>query len=209
MNQYTDPTQHIFWLASRSLGIVAIILLAASVGFGLLLSGRVLKQRGMAVRLKNMHEALALTAMGAIAGHGLALLGDKYLDPGLAGIAIPFVMPNQPVWTGIGIIAGWLAAIFTFSFYVRKLIGNKTWRWLHRWTLAAYLLAVGHTIGSGTDGSSTWMLALLAVISMPIVFGLAFKLAPDSRRGPEIGPDTPRRVPRPRPEAVAPGAQAS
>ena len=207
MNQYTDPTHHIFWLTSRALGIVAIILLAASVGFGLLLSGRVLKQRGMAVRLKNMHEALALTAMGAIAGHGLALLGDKFLNPGLAGITVPFVMNNQPVWTGVGIIAGWLTAIFTFSFYVRKWIGNKTWRWLHRWTLAAYLLAVGHTIGSGTDGKSSWMIALLVVISMPAIFGLAFKLAPDSRRGPEIGPDTPRRIPRPQP--VAGGAEAS
>ena len=56
----------------------------------------------------------------AIAAHGLLLLGDSYLRPGLAGIALPFVMSNQPVWTGLGIIGGWLAAILGLSFYVRS-----------------------------------------------------------------------------------------
>jgi hypothetical protein len=47
------------------------------------------------------------------------------LHPSLRDIAVPFAMAHQPVWTGVGIIGGWLAAIFTFSFYVRGWIGNK------------------------------------------------------------------------------------
>lgn len=197
MNGYSDPNQHLFWLASRSLGVVALVLLAASVTIGLLLSGRMLRRPGMPARLRNWHEAIALTATGAIAGHGLALLGDKFLHPSVSDIAVPFAMTNQPVWTGVGIVAGWLTAIFTFSFYVRKWIGNKAWRWLHRWTLGAYVLSVAHTIGSGTDARSPWLLVLVVVITTPIVFGATYRFLPAARE--------PR--PRPgRPEAARAGS---
>ena len=56
-------------------------------------------------------------------------------------------------WTGLGVIGAWLAAILGLSYYVRHWIGTSTWRKLHRWTLLAYLLALAHTIGSGTDAA--------------------------------------------------------
>jgi DMSO/TMAO reductase YedYZ heme-binding membrane subunit len=78
---------------------------------------------------------------------------------------------------------------------VRKWIGNRTWRWLHRWTLGAYLLSVVHTIGSGTDARSPWLIALVVVITTPIVFGATYRFLPAARE--------PRTSPRrARPEAI-------
>ena len=82
---YTDPGQHVFWLASRSLGVVALVLIALSVGLGLALSGRISREPGAPARLKHLHEAMALTSLLAIAGHGLLLLGDGYLRPASPG----------------------------------------------------------------------------------------------------------------------------
>jgi hypothetical protein len=178
VNGYSDPTQHAYWLASRALGVVALALLAASVALGLFLSGRIMRRPGMPARLRHWHEANALTATGAIAGHGLLLLGDRYLHPHIRDLAVPFLMAHQPAWTGIGIVAGWLTAIFSFSFYVRKWIGNKAWRLLHRWTLGAYVLSVAHTIGSGTDAHSPWLVALLVALTTPIVFGATYRFLP-------------------------------
>ena len=195
MNGYSDPGQHLFWLASRSLGVVALLLLAASVTMGLFLSGRISRRPGGPGQLKHLHEALALTAMGAIAGHGLLLLGDGYLRPGLSDITVPFVMADQPVWTGIGIVGGWLAAVVTFSFYVRKWIGNRAWRRLHRLTLGVYVLALAHTLGSGTDARSPWLMVLVAAITAPIVFGMTYRALP--------APREPRaRAPAPRIQSV-------
>jgi DMSO/TMAO reductase YedYZ heme-binding membrane subunit len=51
---------------------------------------------------------------------------------------------------------------------VRRWIGVKVWRWLHRWTLAVYGLGIVHTLGSGTDATSAWLIALLALTAAPV-----------------------------------------
>ena len=160
--------QHLLWLGSRSLGVVAMVLVSLSVGLGLALSVKVSGRPGMASRLKTLHEAVALVSLIAIAGHGLLLLGDSYLRPTLAQIAVPFLLPNHPIWTGLGVIAGWLALLFTLSFYVRGRIGIKLWRKLHRWTIVVFGLGLVHTLGAGTDSGSTWLIALLALAAAPV-----------------------------------------
>jgi sulfoxide reductase heme-binding subunit YedZ len=188
MSDYTDPGRHIFWIASRSLGVVALVLVAVSVGMGLAMSMRSAKGPGAMARLKVLHEATALTGLLAIAAHGLVLLGDGYLRPGLSGITIPFAMSHQPVWTGLGIIGGWLAALLGLTFYVRRWIGSKLWRRMHRWTLAVYVLAVIHTLGSGTDARSFWLLAILIATVAPLAVMATIRLFPSGRP-----PGSPRR----------------
>jgi len=191
---YTDPGQHIFWIASRAFGVVALVLVAVSVGLGLVMATKTAKGPGVMARVKQLHEATALTALFAIAAHGLVLLGDTYLRPGLAGIAIPFVMSHTPVWTGLGVVGGWLAAILGLTFYVRRWIGPKLWRQMHRWTLAVYFLGVIHTVGAGTDARSVWLLAILAATALPIVVLTAVRLLPSDRA--EAGRPR-RRIPLP------------
>ena len=194
-----DPTQHLFWLASRSMGVVALVLVSLSVGLGLAMASKLVRGPGAPAAVKRLHEATALTALVAIAAHGLLLLGDSYLRPGLVGIALPFNMPNQPAWTGVGIIAGWLAAILGLSFYVRRWIGPGLWRRMHRWTLAVWVLGVAHTLGSGTDAGSTWLLGILVLTAAPIMFLAAMRFLPRAPRPPR-----PKRDLTP----VTPGSQA-
>ncbi len=185
MSGSSAPSNHLFWIASRSLGIAAIVLLSASIAFGLALSGRMSQRPGASARLKTIHEALSLTALGTIVAHGLTLLGDSYLDPGLAGISIPFVIPVSPAWTGLGVIAGWMALILGLSYYARRRIGTARWKRIHRWNLLAWALGVVHTLGAGTDAGSPWFLALLGVSVVPvIVVGVARLAGPgaDPRR---------------------------
>jgi sulfoxide reductase heme-binding subunit YedZ len=179
-----DPTQQTFWLASRALGIVAIALLAISVSLGLAISGRLARRPGLPGRLKRLHEATTLVSLGLIVAHAGVLLGDGYLRPGLAGITLPFHLGYRPLWTGAGIIAGWLAVIVGLSFYVRRIIGVATWRRLHRFALAVYLLALGHVVGAGTDGRSSWMIAMLTALTAPVVFALTYRMLPASARPP-------------------------
>jgi sulfoxide reductase heme-binding subunit YedZ len=192
----TDLGPQIFWLASRALGIVAIVLLSVSVSLGLAMSGRLLRRPGLPALLKRYHEAVTVVTLGLIAAHGGVLLLDDYLRPGLAEVTLPFALGYRPFWTGLGVIGAWLALILAGSFYVRRWIGPKTWRWLHRWTLAVYLLALAHVIGAGTDGRSPWMLALLTALVAPNIFALAYRMLPAAPRPAEA------RSPHARPVSV-------
>ena len=119
-----DPTQQVFWFASRAFGIIAMIMLGVSVAVGLAMAGRLVSRPGLPAKLKRFHESATLVTLGLIATHAGLLLFDGYLRPGLAGIAVPFTLGYRPLFTGIGIIAGWLAAILGLSFYARKRIAE-------------------------------------------------------------------------------------
>jgi sulfoxide reductase heme-binding subunit YedZ len=194
VSSYTDPGQHIFWIASRAFGVVALVLVAVSVGLGLAMAMRAAKGPGAMAKLKQAHEATALTALILIAAHGLTLLGDTYLRPGLSGIAIPFVMAHAQFWTGLGVVGGWLAAILGLTFYARRWIGPKLWRQMHRWTLAVYALAVVHTLGAGTDARSLWLLIILIVTAAPLALMAAIRLLPSEK---PAGRPSRRRIPLP------------
>ena len=171
-----DPAEHAWWLASRSAGVVALLCITVSVGVGLAMAGRVAPARARG--LLDVHQWTALVGLVAIAVHGITLLGDAFLDPGLAGIAIPFLLDHAPVWTGLGVTAGWLAAILGLSYWIRGRVGPRLWRRLHKATLLVYLLSVAHTLGAGTDASAPWMRVLLPATGAPLLFLLALRVLP-------------------------------
>lgn len=156
---------HLFWITSRAAGGAALLLASASVSLGLMMSS---KRRSANKRdLRAIHEALSLTTLAMVALHGLALLGDSYLNPGLVGIAIPFASAYRPLWTGLGIIAGYSLGALGLSYYFRDRIGAARWRRVHRLTAVFWMLAIAHTIGAGSDAAEPWFLAVSGALVIP------------------------------------------
>jgi methionine sulfoxide reductase heme-binding subunit len=174
---------HGWWLASRASGLVALVLVTISVGIGLAMAGKVMRRPGLSRRLLAIHEQTALAGLVAIAVHGIALLGDAWLHPGVAGITVPFAMGYRPLWTGLGIVAGYMAMLLGLSFYVRKWVGARLWRKAHRATIVVYLLGVVHALGAGTDASSEWLRWWLLATGVPIVVLFAYRLGAGARAG--------------------------
>ena len=167
-----NAAPHLFWITSRAAGGAALLLASASVALGLMMSS---KRKDPSKRdLRAIHEALSLTTLAMVALHGASLLGDSYLNPGLAGIAIPFASAYRPLWTGLGIIAGYGLAVLGLTYYLRDRIGAARWRRLHRLTAVFWLLAVGHTIGAGSDVAQIWFLAVSGALVIPaaVLLGL-------------------------------------
>jgi len=164
---------HLFWITSRAAGGAALFLASAAVAVGLMLSTR---RAGANKRdLRPIHEALSLSTLAMVALHGLSLLGDSYLAPGVTGIAIPFAGSYRPLWTGLGIVAGYGLAALGLTYYFRDRIGAARWRRLHRLTALFWIAAIGHTIGAGSDAMEIWFLAISGFLVLPAAALLALR----------------------------------
>jgi sulfoxide reductase heme-binding subunit YedZ len=156
---------HLFWITSRAAGGAALLLASASVTVGLMMSAK--RPSANKRDLRAIHEAMSLTTLAMVALHGLSLLGDAFLNPGVTGIAIPFAGSYRPLWTGIGIVAGYGLAALGLTYYLRDRIGAARWRRVHRLTAVFWLLAIAHTIGAGSDAAEWWFLGVSAALVLP------------------------------------------
>jgi sulfoxide reductase heme-binding subunit YedZ len=178
-----QPTHVIWWLISRASGIVAVILISLSVLMGLVMAARLLRPVHKRA-VVHLHEYVAILSLVAIAVHGLTLLGDTWLKPGLTGITVPFALGYRPVWTGLGLIAGYLALLLGPTFYLRRRIGTRRWRKLHRATTIVWLLAAVHALGSGSDAGTVWLRAIVLLPAVPIIYVLTVRMLAGSRPAP-------------------------
>ena len=162
---------HGWWLASRASGLVALVLVTVSVFLGLTMAGKVMRRPGLSKKLMALHEQTALAGLVAIAVHGIALLGDPWLHPGISGVTVPFALGFKTLFTGLGVIAGYLAALLGLSYYVRRRVGARLWRKAHRATVLVYLLGLVHALGAGSDASAPWF-RWWVMLTTPVVGGL-------------------------------------
>jgi sulfoxide reductase heme-binding subunit YedZ len=150
--------------------------------------------------LRATHERVALLALGAVAAHGLLLLPDPWLRPGVSGLLVPFSTDYRPVWTGLGVLAAYLAAALALTFYVRARLGPRRWRQAHRLIPLAWAMAAIHVIGAGTDAGSLWLQVPIALTAALVLALLGQRLVP--RRPAAVPPPAP--APRPPQPAHAP-----
>ena len=184
-----DPAEYGWWLASRAAGVVALAAITLSVLLGLLMASRVLTKPRLKPMLGAIHEHLALVGLVATAVHGITLLGDRWLHPGIVGISVPFAMDYKPLWTGLGIISGYLAAVLGLSFYARRKIGARRWRSLHRASALVYVLALAHTVGAGSDAGEMWLRLPLILTAAAVLFLLLLRLLPARLDAPRTTPN--------------------
>jgi sulfoxide reductase heme-binding subunit YedZ len=169
----TATGPHIFWILSRAAGVCALVLSSLAVGVGVSIGSRLIKRPSAELRVA--HEALTLATLVAIAVHGLSLLGDSFLHPTVADIAVPFASGYRSAWTSAGIVAFWSMLVLGLSYYARARIGVRRWRSLHRLTAVAWILGLAHSLGEGTDAGQLWFLAMTAVVALPALALLAMR----------------------------------
>ena len=165
--------QHLFWITSRAAGTAALVLSSLGVCAGLLMSGRFMRGRG--ADLRPLHEALSLATLAALLVHGLSLVGDRYLHPSLVDVVVPFAGSYKTGWTSLGIIAAWALVLLGPSYYARRLIGQKRWVKLHRFTAVAWIAGIVHALGEGTDAGSAWFVLVIAMATVPALLLLTLR----------------------------------
>lgn len=174
----TDSVQT-SWFVTRAAGLVAYLLLWLSTAWGLVVTSRIadgILPRRFAF---DAHEFLSLLALVFTGVHMGALLFDHFQPFSIGQLLVPLTATYRPLWVGVGIIALYLTAAVTITFYLRQRIGAKTFRAVHYLSFPAYLGAALHGWFAGTDTgliSTQWVYMLtLALIVFLAVFRVLVK----------------------------------
>jgi sulfoxide reductase heme-binding subunit YedZ len=167
MHLTTSPVD---WYAARAAGIAAYLLLTVVVTLGMTMaSGRLLK-RWPKFALEDVHRFGGLLVGSFVAIHVLTIALDAYLPFSLTALAVPFVAGYRTLYTALGIVAAELLLALAITNRYRDRLPYVFWRRAHYLNLAVWTAATVHGLGSGTDRSTPWLLALVAA-SVALVLG--------------------------------------
>jgi sulfoxide reductase heme-binding subunit YedZ len=160
------------WYAARAGGVVAYVLVTSVVLLGLQMSSRRKLQRWPRIAIEDVHRFAAFAAGAFVVIHIGAIAIDSYLPFSLQSLVVPFISKYRPAWVGLGIVAAELMLAVAIATWLRgRLLSYNAWRRTHYATFAVWGTATVHGIASGTDRSSTWLIALM-VTSTGAVAGM-------------------------------------
>jgi len=165
------------WYATRATGLVALVLLTASMALGLLSSGRFQRPAWPRFVTLALHRNLALLALGFTAVHVLTTVLDSFVSIPLQDAFVPFISSYRPIWVGLGAIGLDLMLALIITSLLRTRMSLRSWRVVH-WT--AYLcwpVAVLHGLGTGTDTPVRWVLVLTACCVLAVTALTIWRLA--------------------------------
>ena len=174
---------HTYWYLTRSAGLVAYLMLFVSVTLGLTMTGGVLERWLRRYRVYDLHRYLSLLTLIVIVFHVLIVLPDRYLSFSVAELLLPFASPYRPLYMTLGGLSLYLMAIIIGTFYLRRLFSYARWRFVHYATFGAYVLALVHGIGAGTDTPAGWVQYLYAATALITFNLLVYRALKGSARG--------------------------
>lgn len=163
------------WYAARAGGIVAYVLVTASVVVGILHSSRRVRVLPR-FAFEDMHRFLGLLAGAFIAIHVGGILLDQVVPFSVAQLVVPFTADYRPLATGLGVVALELLLALALSNLLREHLPHRVWRTLHGANFAVWGLATVHAATAGSNRDQLWASVLYALSSALVVGTLAWRL---------------------------------
>jgi methionine sulfoxide reductase heme-binding subunit len=152
------------WYAARAGGVAAYVLLTLNVSIGLLMTGKKTMKHWPRFALEDVHRFTGILTGTFVVLHITTVAIDSYLPFSPLSLAVPFISTYRPIWIGLGIVAAeLLLALAITNHYRNTKLSYRTWRRWHYVNFGVWTAATFHSIGSGTDRSTTWLLAIDAV----------------------------------------------
>ena len=174
---FAGTSPKVYWYLSRGSGFVGMGLLWASMMLGVGITNKMARLWPGAPTAFAMHEYLSLLGLAFACFHALILLGDQYSKYQIVQLLMPFGSTQyRPAWVGLGQLGFYAWAILAFTFYLRKQIGQKTWRAIHYGSFLCYLAALVHGLTSGTDAGLSWAQDFYWVTGGSFLFLLVYRI---------------------------------
>lgn len=170
------PSGKALWYLTRATGLVALVLLSATVVLGLVASIGWTRERWPRFLSQALHRNLSLYCLVVIALHIVTTVADGYVPISYLDAVVPLTSPYRPLWVGLGALAFDLLVAVAVTSALRRRIGQRAWRGAHWLAYACWPIAVLHGLGTGSDSRQLGAEALYGVCVLAVASALVWRL---------------------------------
>ncbi len=164
------------WYLTRASGIVATVLLLASLAWGLLFSARETGKRLRPAWWLDLHNWLGGAALVFTGIHLVTAFADSDLQIGWTAIFVPGAADYDATAFTWGVLAFYGLAIVVLTSWPKKLFRRRAWRMVHLLSVPATVLACVHAYQLGSDADTPAFRVLLPVLAAGVVYPLVLRL---------------------------------
>ncbi len=172
------------WFLDRSAGEVTLLLLTAVLILGIV---RAALPAAFPFVVEGAHINIALLTIVFGGLHVLAAILDPFAHLGPIDAVVPFASSYRGTWLGLGVISAYLYGSAILTSWPARRLPRSSWVWLHRLMYGAWLLAVLHSLGTGSDArNQVFLLLNLVAVVCALVLFLTVRVAEGWVRFPRL-----------------------
>ena len=161
-------SSQVWWIASRSAGLIAWAMLSLSIIWGLQLSTKTMKKAIKRPWLLGTHQTLGGLATVFVLVHTVTLLFDKFTNFNLIDLFVPFSSSWHPVWVAWGVVGAWMLLAVEVTSLIKKHLSKKVWHSIHMLSFLLWIVGTIHGFLSGPDSQTMIAIATATFVAVPI-----------------------------------------
>jgi Ferric reductase like transmembrane component len=172
-----------YWYLTRGSGVVALLLLTVGLVLGVMgpTGFRTIRLPRFAV--SGLHRNVTLLALAFVVVHVVTTILDGYTPIGVRDAFLPFIASYRPYWLGLGAVAFDLLLALIATSLLRNRLGLRAWRAVHWLAYASWPVALLHSLGTGSDARSAWLVLLASACTIAAVAAALWRVATAARGG--------------------------
>jgi predicted ferric reductase len=179
---YAELNSKLSWYAARASGLIAWAVVTLSILWGLALSTRLLRRRGVPAWLLDLHKFLGTLSIVFVAVHVGALWADNFVYFGPRELFVPFASAWRTGAVAWGIAATYLLVAVQLTSWAMKRLPRKVWHRVHVMSIPMFVFSTVHGFTSGADNRNLAVQWVALTAGLLVFLLVAFRvLAP--RRG--------------------------
>lgn len=170
-----------WWWLTRSSGIVAWLVVAAAVVWGLLASTKMIRRRGVPAWILDLHRYLGTLTIVFVGIHVFAIYADSFVKFGPRELFVPFASTWRPHAVAWGLFSTYLLVAIQTTSWAKRMLPRKLWHRIHVLSVPMIVMATVHGFLAGTDRGNRAVQWSAFVVLAGVLFLLTYRLIPTAR----------------------------
>jgi len=176
------------WYVARASGLIAWAVVTASILWGLALSTRLIRRKGVPAWVLDMHKFLGTLSLVFVAVHLAALVADNFVYFGASELFVPMASPWRPGPIAWGIAATYLLVAIQLTSWMMRRLPRKVWHAVHMTSFPMFALVTVHGFTAGADNKNLAVQWLALTGTLLVVFLITFRLLAPRRGSRSVRP---------------------